>query len=86
MMVLALLPGLISITISNSVISIGDYAFSYCIGLTEFINESAVPQEIDETVFFGMNYACMLRVPEASIGAYRAAEGWNDFWRIAAIK
>jgi len=29
--------------------------------------------------------ACTLRVPAASIAAYRAAEGWQNFGNIVAI-
>ena len=79
---------LTSLTIPNSVTNIGSWTFSYCTGLTEIINESATPQAIQT----GWNYfldvdlsACTLRVPAASINAYRAAAVWKDFKNIVAI-
>jgi len=62
------------------------FAFNYCIGLTEIINQRTTPQVIDETVFENVNKtAVMLRVPVASIDVYKAARGWKDFRNIVAI-
>ena len=79
--------GLTSITIPNSVTVVGYGAFTWCSGLTEIINESVIPQEVQESVFVGINVsACTLRVPTASVAAYRAATGWKDFVNIFAIQ
>jgi hypothetical protein len=78
--------GLKSITIPSLVADIKTYAFLGCAGLTEVINESAIPQTIDENVFIGVNIsACTLRVPATSLDVYRAAEWWQDFENITAI-
>jgi len=81
-----------SVTISNSVITIGNQAFYYCSGLTEIINQKEIPQTLPKTwlgdiiVFDGVNTStCTLRVPAASVAAYRVAEGWKDFKNIVAI-
>ena len=75
-----------SVIIPNSVTSIGNYAFSGSFNLTEIINESATPQTIEEDVFISVvKSACTLRVPAASLEAYRSAEGWKDFENIVAI-
>ena len=78
--------GLTSLTIGSSVKSIGAVAFYTCTGLTEIINKSAAPQEIDVRVFYNVNISsCTLRVPAASIDAYRTAPVWQDFGTIVAI-
>ena len=79
--------GLTSVTIGNSVTFIGSFAFGNCTGLTEVINESATPQDVSENVFSYSNIsACTLRVPAASIDAYRASPEWQNFGKIEAIK
>jgi len=79
--------GLTSITIPSSVISIGNYAFAWCIRLVEIINHATTPQTINTNVFEGVSLSvATLRVPAASIDAYRAAEGWKDFGNIVAIE
>ena len=80
---------LTSATIGNSVTSIGMSAFDNCTGLIEIINKSDIPQDIYENnhVFYRVNLsACTLRVPVASIDAYRAAPVWKDFGNIVAIQ
>ena len=77
---------LTSITIPNSVTSIGSGAFSWCFHLTEIINHATVPQSINSYTFSEMDKStCTLRVPASSIAAYRAAAGWRDFVNIVAI-
>ena len=77
---------LMSVTLPNSVREIKSQAFSFCSSLTEIINESATPQIIHENTFRDTNIsACTLRVPAASLEAYRTAEGWKDFGNIVAI-
>jgi hypothetical protein len=84
--------GLTSITIPNSVAGFGAMSLSYCYGLTEIINYAVTPQPIGPAGqnLFGLGdltvdrTTCVLKVPEESIEAYRAADGWKDFLNIVA--
>lgn len=72
--------------IPSSVDTIGAVAFMYCDGLANIVNFAAKPQAVDTAVFTGVNKeSCTLFVPQASLEAYRAAEGWSAFKHIAAI-
>jgi hypothetical protein len=72
--------GLTSIAIPAGVTAIGDFAFYDCSGLTEIHNKSAVPQEIDTTVFEGVNQqTCILYVPESAVAVYKSAPVWKSF-------
>jgi hypothetical protein len=77
---------LTSITISSSVVTIGELAFYFCRSLTVITNHATTPQSINANVFTTVNKsACTLRVPAASVAAYRAADGWKDFANIVGI-
>jgi len=74
------LSGLESITIGSRVNEIGRYAFSGCANLEVIINRANRPQAIHFTVFDNIDKTfCTLRVPSASLNAYRAADVWKDF-------
>ena len=81
--------GLSSITIPSSVTSIEELAFALCYYLNEIINESTVPQTIGAQGLFGDFVGEMsartLRVPAASLDAYRTAPVWKEFGNIVAI-
>ena len=80
---------LTSVTIPNSVTTIGGSSFWYCKGLTEIINHLPTPQKINyyNDVFYEVNNStCTLFVPAGSEDAYRAADGWKDFVNIKAIQ
>ncbi|MBO6075133.1 MAG: leucine-rich repeat protein [Paludibacteraceae bacterium] len=78
--------GLTSITIPNSVTSIGGSAFSGCSSLISVYNYAATPQAIYSNVFYELNLStCTLYVPEESIELYRAADVWKEFGSIIAI-
>ena len=70
---------LTSVTIPNSVTSIGNKAFSGC-DIPKIISNIENPFEIDKTTFTDNTfYNATLYVPEETIGKYKATEGWNKF-------
>jgi len=79
------LTSLESITIGSRVNVIGDRAFYGCIALEEIINNARNPQALRNEMFFhGVNKSfCVVRVPAASVNAYRAANIWKDFQILA---
>ena len=74
---------LTSVTIGNSVTSIGQSAFYNCGGLTDIYCHIEEPLTIDSSVF---NYVptntCMLHVPIGSKEKYEVANYWDDFLNI----
>ena len=84
-MAFALCTGLKSVTIPNSVTSIEDDAFSGCIGLEKIESLAATPPACTEYTFYNVDKdKCVLSVPENSIAAYKAANGWKEFTNIEA--
>ena len=52
----------------------------------EIILYATTPPGLDSSAFTGLNTACIFKVPNASVDAYRAASGWSAFAsRIQAI-
>ena len=73
--------GLTSITIPNSVTSIGNGAFNNCTGLTSIT--SLIPAEslfaINPNVFYEVDKTvCTLYVPVGTKETYASTEGWKD--------
>ena len=69
-----------SITIPNSVTSIGYSAFQNCVNLIEIYDYIETPQSIDSYVFSGVEKTiCTLYVPYNAVSAYQNAEGWKEF-------
>jgi len=77
--------GLESITFGSRVNQIGDRAFYGCIALEEIVNNAARPQVMINAMFFeGVDKSlCTVRVPAASVNAYKAANFWKDFQIVA---
>lgn len=67
--------GLTSITLPESIVSIGRRAFMYC-NVTEIYCKSPTPASV-ETEIFSKNRP--IYVPTASVEAYKTAEGWSDY-------
>ena len=76
---------LIEITIPEGVTSIGKEAFFYCESLATIICKATTPPTIGMT-FDSMHESIPVYVPEASVEAYKAAEGWSDFENIVPIE
>jgi len=74
-----------SVTIPNSVTSIGQMAFGGCKELASVAVLNSTPPS-NPFAFIGIDMAnACLYVPSSSIGAYRAATGWNMFTCIKDI-
>lgn len=75
--------GLTSVTIPNSVTSIGRHAFYGCSGLTSIISEINNPFEISDNVFPTDIYSsATLTVPFGTKAIYETTNGWKNFKRI----
>ncbi len=75
--------GLTSLTITSSVTSIGDGAFGDCTGLTKIESLAETPPSCSDNAFYNVDKEnCVLSVPANSVEAYKAAEGWKDFYSI----
>ncbi len=70
---------LTSVTIPNSVTTIGYGAFDYCNGLTEIYALPTVPPSIEEEAFNKVPRDIEVYVPKGAISTYSAAEGWSEF-------
>jgi len=77
--------GLTSVTIPNSVTTIGNFAFSGC-SLTELVCYAETPPFCDYIILEGVNISlCTLKVPKGSKDAYRQADGWKEFVNIEEV-
>ena len=76
---------LTSITIPESVTSIGSNAFVGCRSLTSIISEAITPPSIYTSTFSEVSKSIPVYVPEESVDAYKAETGWKDFTNIQAI-
>ena len=78
--------GLTSVTIPNSVTSIGSCAFSGCSGLTSIASLNNTPLTLQSYVFYSVDKAnCIVWVPRGSANAYKDADGWKDFQNIREL-
>jgi len=71
---------LTSFILPNSVVRIEESAFARCNALTTITNLNPIPVTINPNVFYNINIsACTLKVPIASVSAYKKAEVWKEF-------
>lgn len=74
---------LTSITIPNSVTTIGKEAFSGCKNVKQITSEAVTPPDCYYESFKGVNTReCKLFVPQNSVDAYKKAKGWKEFFLI----
>jgi hypothetical protein len=76
---------LTSLTIGNSVATIGQYAFSGCSALAEINSKNPTPPTVtvvnNSDSFKGVSRtACTLSVPAGSLSDYKAAPVWKEFF------
>lgn len=69
---------LTEITIPASVTSIGDYAFAQNEAMMTVTCLAATPPTLGRNVF-ALATVSVIKVPAASVAAYKAADGWKDY-------
>ncbi len=70
-------------TIPNSVTSIGDGAFDYCLMLRNLTSLAVEPPTCGIGAFkYVDKTSCQLLVPEESINKYKTADQWKEFLNI----
>ena len=74
----SILTKLTSITIPNSVTTIGSGAFAYCSRLEKVKCMSVTPPQIDSSTFGEIDNAAKLFVPMGAENTYRNADVWKD--------
>lgn len=67
------------VVLGPAVSFVGTYAFADCYGLEEVTVRATVPPQVVVTSFDGMHDGVVLRVPEASVGAYSRDPVWGRF-------
>ena len=67
------------ITIPDTVTEIGDRAFGYCNQLASITCLAATPPALGTDAFYTDTAGFTIKVPAASVAAYKAADGWKDY-------
>lgn len=72
--------GLKSVTIPNTISSIGSYAFFYCPSLTSIYSHINSPTNLVDMQFGWVNTSnCELFIPFGTLSLYEESLGWRDF-------
>ena len=74
-----------SVTISASVVSIGDGAFSNCDGIGTVYSLATVPPTTTPHCFTGSYDTAILYIPAGALETYRSAMGWENFTNIVEM-
>ncbi|MGN0236372.1 MAG: leucine-rich repeat domain-containing protein [Paludibacteraceae bacterium] len=77
---------LTSVTIPNSVTSIGDRAFCGCSALADIYCYATTPPECCDNTFAEVSKQCPIRVPAGTIDAYQEAPVWSTFYNYGEIE
>ena len=67
------------IIIPDTVIKIGKTAFRYCEQLASITCLAATPPALGPDAFTSETAGFTIKVPDASVAAYKAADGWKDY-------
>ena len=67
------------IAIPDTVTEIGDRAFGYCYQLASITCLAATPPALGFDAFSSDTAGFTIKVPAASVAAYKAADGWKDY-------
>ena len=67
------------ITIPDTVTEIGDNAFSYCYQLASITCLAATPPSLGSGAFSSDTAGFTIKVPAASVAAYKAATNWSSY-------
>ena len=78
-------PWATTVTIPNSVTSIGNYSFKNCSGLTSVKVDISSPLPINYYTFYGNQANATLYVPEGCKSAYESANYWKEFKEIVEM-
>ena len=78
--------GLTSVEIPNSVTSIGNNAFDWCLNLDSVYCMAETPPSANATRVFDDNtLKGTLFVPKGTVSAYSTTDPWRNFWNIVEI-
>lgn len=67
------------ITIPDTVTEIGEFAFNYCDQLASITCLAATPPALGSDAFSSDTAGFTIKVLDASVAAYKAADGWKDY-------
>lgn len=71
--------GISTLTLPDTIIRIGNYAFYGSESLTEVISEKSTPPTLGNGALQGNTSLQSIYVPDASVSAYQAASGWSTY-------
>lgn len=73
-----------SMDLPSTIISLGQYCFYNNTSLTQFYCRASIPPSAQSYTFYNVNKSIPIHVPVGSLGAYQAAQYWNEFTNIIA--
>lgn len=71
--------GIQTLTLPDTIIRIGNYAFYRCTSLIEIISEKTTPPTLGTAALTQCTALAAIYVPDNSVAAYKAASGWSTY-------